>query len=239
MLRGMGQIYLVRHGQASFNADDYDQLSPLGAQQARHLGDWFARCSRSVDALHLGTLRRHRQTAEHFIETLRADLRAPGEPGVDAGFDEYDHEAILLAARRDLSTPAELRAWTARQPHPRRAFQQLFAEALQRWVAGRHDADYAESWVGFRSRCMAALQRSIEAAGASKTLVIVTSGGPISGICQALMELTDRGTCELCFSLANSGVTRLLYSGSRLGVDHLNSVAHLEVTGDSRLVTYR
>ncbi|NDC60964.1 MAG: histidine phosphatase family protein, partial [Betaproteobacteria bacterium] len=25
----MGTLYLVRHGQASFGADDYDQLSPL------------------------------------------------------------------------------------------------------------------------------------------------------------------------------------------------------------------
>ncbi len=26
----MGHLYLVRHGQASFGADDYDQLSDLG-----------------------------------------------------------------------------------------------------------------------------------------------------------------------------------------------------------------
>ena len=34
----MGTLYLVRHGQASFGADDYDQLSPLGHQQALRLG---------------------------------------------------------------------------------------------------------------------------------------------------------------------------------------------------------
>jgi broad specificity phosphatase PhoE len=239
MLAGMGQIYLVRHGQASFNADDYDQLSPLGAQQARRLGDWFARCGRRVDAVHLGTLRRHRQTAEHFIETLRADLRAPAEPAVDAGFDEYDHEAILLAARPGFAGPADLRAWTARQAHPRRAFQQLFAEAMLRWVSGRHDADYAESWVGFRTRCMAALQGCIERAGASKTLVVVTSGGPISAICQALMELSDRGACELCFNLANSGVTQLLHGAGRISVAQLNSLAHLEAAGDPALLSWR
>ncbi|WP_164030788.1 histidine phosphatase family protein, partial [Serratia marcescens] len=35
----MGSIYLIRHGQASFGADDYDVLSPTGIRQAEILGD--------------------------------------------------------------------------------------------------------------------------------------------------------------------------------------------------------
>ena len=34
----MAQIYLVRHGQASFGSSNYDQLSELGFEQARLLG---------------------------------------------------------------------------------------------------------------------------------------------------------------------------------------------------------
>jgi len=34
----MGTLYLVRHGQASFGAANYDQLSPLGQQQCGQLG---------------------------------------------------------------------------------------------------------------------------------------------------------------------------------------------------------
>ena len=37
----MGMLYLVRHGQASFGAADYDQLSELGARQCEALGRWF------------------------------------------------------------------------------------------------------------------------------------------------------------------------------------------------------
>jgi len=36
----MGTLYLVRHGQASYGAADYDQLSPRGALQARRLGSF-------------------------------------------------------------------------------------------------------------------------------------------------------------------------------------------------------
>ena len=35
----VGSIYLIRHGQASFGADDYDVLSPTGIRQAEILGD--------------------------------------------------------------------------------------------------------------------------------------------------------------------------------------------------------
>ena len=37
----MGQLYLVRHGQASFGTHDYDRLSDLGHRQCRRLGEHF------------------------------------------------------------------------------------------------------------------------------------------------------------------------------------------------------
>jgi broad specificity phosphatase PhoE len=38
----MGTLYLVRHGQASFGADDYDQLSELGGAGVRLGEHWRA-----------------------------------------------------------------------------------------------------------------------------------------------------------------------------------------------------
>ena len=38
----MGEIILVRHGQAAFASDNYDQLTDLGWQQARWLGEHLA-----------------------------------------------------------------------------------------------------------------------------------------------------------------------------------------------------
>ena len=37
----MSMLHLVRHGQASFGADDYDKLSELGWQQSRRLGEYW------------------------------------------------------------------------------------------------------------------------------------------------------------------------------------------------------
>lgn len=45
----MGSIYLIRHGQASFGADDYDVLSPVGVRQAEVLGKHLEQLGISLD----------------------------------------------------------------------------------------------------------------------------------------------------------------------------------------------
>ncbi|NDB25614.1 MAG: histidine phosphatase family protein, partial [Gammaproteobacteria bacterium] len=47
----MSTIHLIRHGQASFGAADYDRLSSLGEQQVEHLRDHYARIRQPVDAI--------------------------------------------------------------------------------------------------------------------------------------------------------------------------------------------
>ncbi|MGZ7244367.1 histidine phosphatase family protein, partial [Streptococcus pyogenes] len=78
----MGNLYLVRHGQASFGAADYDQLSELGHQQCRHLGAYWRECGQHFDAVFTGTLRRHAQSlagiAEGYGNGLLAPVALPG-----------------------------------------------------------------------------------------------------------------------------------------------------------------
>jgi broad specificity phosphatase PhoE len=52
----MGHLYLVRHGQASFGADNYDQLSELGGWQSERLGQYFASKGRAFDTVITGSL---------------------------------------------------------------------------------------------------------------------------------------------------------------------------------------
>lgn len=58
----MGSIYLIRHGQASFGADDYDVLSPTGIRQAEILGRHLAELGISFDRCLAGDLRRQQHT---------------------------------------------------------------------------------------------------------------------------------------------------------------------------------
>ena len=87
----MGTLYLVRHGQASFGAEDYDQLSDLGRRQSVRLGEYFASRAVRFDGLIAGTLRRHKQTLEGILE----GMNHAGEHLAWEGLNEYDSEAVI------------------------------------------------------------------------------------------------------------------------------------------------
>jgi broad specificity phosphatase PhoE len=235
----MGQIYLVRHGQASFGAADYDKLSAVGVEQARRLGAWFAGCNLRFGQAVTGSLRRHRETAEACLAALPDPLRPAAELRADPGFDEYDADELMVRSRPEFGDPEAAAAALAREPNPRRAFQTIFATAMARWMSGAHDGEYRESWTAFRERCTASLRRVVESAGASQTVVVFTSGGPIAAICQELLGFPDDRAAELNFSLVNSAVTKLLYQPGRVSLSYLNNFAHLEQSGQAQSITYR
>ncbi len=99
----MGAIYLVRHGQASFGAENYDLLSPLGEEQSRFLGRWMRDTGQPLSQVVLGTATRHRQTAEHCLQVFGGDS---GEWQVERGFDEFDHHEVLVRYRPELADRA-------------------------------------------------------------------------------------------------------------------------------------
>ena len=59
----MGSVHLIRHGQASFGSDDYDQLSPIGMQQSTALGMSWEASGWAPTAAVAGSMKRHAQTA--------------------------------------------------------------------------------------------------------------------------------------------------------------------------------
>lgn len=245
----MGQIFLVRHGQASFGSDDYDQLSPLGLEQARILGEWFGHCKQSFDRVVTGDLKRHRQTADACMTALSECGGDVIERGIDAGFNEYDHDEIMMRHRPEFADPDAVKRFLAAHENGKRAFQPEFEKAMARWMSGDHDADYREPWRAFRERCTAALNRLMDDAGASQKIVVFTSGGTISTLCQYVLGLSDQSVCQLNWSLVNSAVTKLLFQSNRvkpgepavnrISLSYLNNFAHLERLSNNDSITYR
>lgn len=239
----MRQLYLIRHGQASFDADDYDQLSPLGEEQARLLGDWLTHCGLRPDHVVMGSNRRHRQTAQYCLQQCRKtpDEFPETDWRIDSGFDEFDHQEVLLKNYPEFADFAALKQSFNHHPHPRRAFQLMFSSAVQRWISGEYD-DYQESWQQFQQRCRLALQRLIETSATQETkdhVWIFTSGGTISVLLQNVLGISDQRIFDLNASLLNSGVTKLQVGTQRMGLGYLNSTAHLETHQRSELVSFR
>lgn len=235
----MGQIYLVRHGQASFGSANYDQLSDLGREQARLLGEWFANCQQKFHRVVTGDMERHRQTAHACIAVLPKALRVEMDWQTDAGFNEYDHHEVLIRYRPEFDDPAEVRRFFAETDKARYVFQEIFAAAMARWMSGEHDGDYREPWSAFRSRCIAALQRLIESAGQSQSIAVFTSGGTIATLCQHALALQDKQVATLNWTLVNCAVTKFLYRPGALTLSYLNNYAHLEWLGQPEAITYR
>lgn len=235
----MGQIYLVRHGQASFGSANYDQLSDHGVEQARLLGEWFANCGQGFSRVVTGSMKRHRQTADRCMAALPTSLLVDAEWQTDAGFNEYDHGEVLVRHRPDFADPLAVKDFLAQTDNAKRAFQQIFQDAMTRWMDGQHDAEYSEPWPVFRSRCIAALTRLLESAGQSQNIIVFSSGGTIATLCQYLLELPDRQMAELNWSMVNSAVTKLFYQPGKFTLSYLNNYAHLEWLGEKNAITYR
>ena len=235
----MGQIYLVRHGQASFGSADYDRLSDVGVQQARLLGEWYAERRQGFSRVITGGMNRHRQTAVACLGALPRNLRKEGDWETDAGFAEYDHDQIITRHRPEFADVGALQRFLAESEKPREAFQANFEAAMARWMGGEYDADYDEAWPSFRTRVVSALQRVLMAPGSAQSIIIFTSGGTIATLCQHLLGLSDQKMFALNWTLANAGVTKLLYKDERVSLSYLNNFAHLEWPGKLGTVTYR
>lgn len=229
----MANIYLIRHGQASFGDDNYDQLSETGWEQARVLGCWLAGRVHP-DVVIGGDMQRHRET----VEAITSGYRAPfPDMQVAAGFNEFDHTSVVFGFRPEWSDRTRMQADLAATGHPAKAFQQTFTRAVQRWVSGDHDEEYPETWLQFKARVNEALEDLVSWANGGDVFVS-TSGGPIAVIMQSLLGLSDSKALALNEVIANTSVTRVLYSGNRRSLAVFNNYSHLEVEGPE-LVTFR
>ncbi|WP_163027132.1 phosphoglycerate mutase family protein, partial [Pseudomonas viridiflava] len=82
---------------ASFGADDYDVLSPVGIRQAQIVGAHLVDLGISFDRCISGDLRRQKDTALHALAQFNeAGLDVP-ELEIDSAFDEFDAEGVLRA----------------------------------------------------------------------------------------------------------------------------------------------
>lgn len=228
----MAVIYLVRHGQASWGAKDYDKLSDLGVRQSEVLGEALKSRLPRVDRVVRGSLTRHRETADACLAALGVSVT----PEVDPRWDEYDHRALIEA-----HNPAYRRQWRmkldlALTGSPRRAFQDLFDRALTRWLGGGDG--YRESFEAFSARACAALSELVSELDARQTALVFTSGGPISAVAANLLGTGPETWLALNRVCVNTGLTKVVRGRRGTTLVTYNDHAHLEAE-DRELLTYR
>ena len=203
----MGEIILVRHGQANSAATDeesYDKLSDLGHQQARWLGDYLRDREAPFDKVISGSLRRHRETATGI---------GYDEPQIDPRLNEMDYFNLGQSLADVHGVPF---------PGPE-DFAAHVPQVMEAWH--RAEIKGVETFASFEDRVTSVLQ---EAAQPGVRVLCVTSGGVIGMIIRHLLDLDPTRLAHVLLPILNSSVHRVHVIPQGPILASFNAIPHLD-----------
>lgn len=222
----MAEFYTVRHGQASFGAEDYDRLSELGWRQARWLGEHWKRDGVGFDRILCGDLLRHRQTAEGICEGLGLDV---SQVQIAAQLNEFDFHSVLHSYGEIY--PQSVPPRDSPRPH----YYRFLKKAMHAWIDG--EIVPAESWSGFEQRIDEALNLIGDSPSGSRTLV-VSSGGAIAMMVRQVLGARASTVTNLNMQIKNTSVSRFFSGSESMSLHSFNHVPHLEDEEKREFITY-
>ena len=210
----MPVVYLVRHGQASYGAEDYDVLSPIGHEQSAVVGRELQRRGITSPQVVCGDLVRQRNTALGIIDSARFESTMT----IDPRWNEFDHPDMPLptTGAGDSSD-----------------FQRRLDTALESWVR----EDNLDGWRGFQDKSFDALMDFAGTLTAGATGLAVTSGGVVSAIVSRIWGLDAQGTVRINRVVANTSLTSIVFGRQGMNLLSVNDHSHLQTNRD--LLTYR
>lgn len=221
----MGTLYLVRHGQASLGAQDYDNLSALGYKQSLRLGEYWRNKDLRFDAVLTGTLSRHAQTWAGIAEG--AGYSQAAQPW--AGLNEYDSEAVIAAIHpQPLDKPDT--------PERYRQHFRLLRTGLTRWMNAETSPHGMPSYADFRQGVTRVLDH-VRQQGDGNVL-IVSSGGPIATAIGLVLGTPPETVVELNMRIRNSAITEFSFSPRRHTLLSYNTLPHLDHPDHADWMTY-
>jgi broad specificity phosphatase PhoE len=237
----MGQVVVVRHGQASMGSLEYDRLSELGRRQAAALGEYWGRTSTAFDGVFSGPAQRHVGTES----AVRQGVQAAGLQWPDAvvvpELDEHDGFALVSRGLGELRldkdvAPLALQLAAAKGAERNAAFQRVFEVLMHRWVAGEMQAEGVETFADFRERVLTGLQRVVAASRDGRRVVVFSSVGPIAVMLARVLDLPPARAFETAWRLRNAGITSFVHGRGRFTLDGFNATPHLT---DPDTITFR
>lgn len=203
----MGEIVMVRHGQANSGATtevDYDRLSDLGRRQSAWLGAWLAAQEPPFDQVLSGTMRRHRETAAAMGLAPEAE---------DNRLNELDYFALArdLEVHKGVAPPGP-EDWADHVP-------QTFAAWHAAEIAG------AESFAEFEGRIRDVLA---EAAEPGRRVLCVTSGGVIAMAMRLALGLDPERLAHVLLPIHNTSLSRFRVRNGGTFLSAFNAIPHLD-----------
>jgi broad specificity phosphatase PhoE len=227
----MTDIYLVRHGQASFGKANYDKLSELGAQQAVWLGDYFHHRDIQFDSVFMGDMVRHRETKEGIAQGLSAGGKYLPEATRDSALNEFNFQAVAAAY---LSRFPEDKVPEGASPAE---FYRLLKKAMLAWSQDELEHGLLdETWAQFEGRVGSMLTR-LQNSDAKRVLV-VSSGGAIAMMLKHILGYDSKTVINMNLQIRNASFSQCFANKRGVHLNNFNSVPHLDVTDRLHAITY-
>ncbi|MDO9520835.1 MAG: histidine phosphatase family protein [Pseudohongiella sp.] len=233
----MSQLFLVRHGQASFGAANYDQLSDLGYQQARWLGEHFGGLDIKFDRVVAGSLARQQQTAQEIQSGIGQSLPID----IDPGFNEFDFHTLtrIYCHSCNIELPGTSDGG--------RLFFQMLRKAMVAWS---QDELYAqtvpvqqpypaalETWDEFYQRVHSAMQ-SLSAPDDEQNVLVVSSGGAMAMAVSQILGCGVDTLINLNLQTRNTGIHHFYFNQRGFQLAAFNNQPHLQRKDRLHALTY-
>jgi broad specificity phosphatase PhoE len=221
----MGTLYLVRHGQASFGAVNYDQLSPLGHRQCVRLGEYFREKGVVFSHVLTGSLQRQVQTYAGISEGSGLHPQAT----TWSGLNEFDSEAVIATVHPyPLAKPDT--------PALYRHHFRLLREGLTQWMNGVVSPQGMPTYEDFKYGITSALEHVRK--HCTGNVLMVSSGGPIATAVGHVLGTQPETTIELNMRIRNSAVTEFDFNPKRHTLQTYNTLPHLDHADYASWITY-
>ncbi len=236
----MSQIFLIRHGQASFGEENYDRLSETGRRQASLTAEYFLKSGIAFDSFYCGTLNRQRDTLQEMITVFRKSGQKVSEPILMKEFNEYDSMSLLK-----FFVPVILEKYPALKGDfdnalkNKKSFQKIYERVISEWCSGKYNSSEFITWEDFCAEVISGLSDVMQSHGSGKKIAVVTSGGPVSAITGMALGIDPVKTLRLGWEILNASFTRLKCTENEFSLSSFNEYSHLEIYNDQSLITYR
>lgn len=235
----MADLLIIRHGQASFGADNYDQLSTLGQRQADLTGEFLSQSGVHFSAAFSGDLSRQRETGERILEQLEDAPSLVIDPRLnEVQTDEQMAVMTPLLCEQD----PRFATLIADMNKDSKSFQKIIETVFNYWVSPNCQVAGIQSWQDYSAGVVSAFEAARASAESGSTSAIFTSGGTIATLVGHVLGLSADRVYEFYEPVFNCSITRLIFNSRKCSLSTFNDVSHLQLMGaqrGERLVTYR
>ena len=220
----ISNLYLIRHGQASFGEKDYDNLSKKGIKQSTILGKKLLKQKISFETTIIGPLKRHKQTFERINEGYGGSLNNP------VIIEEFAENQLMDIAQyfipKMLGSDKNLKEIFDSVPFwkRKRLFLKYFDIIAKQWIHNELDLSDKgfESYDSFRQRVRKAVKKVSSIMKGNSNTMVVSSGGAITGVYAEYYPLNVEEIMELNFKIKNASVSLFKKENDTFTLDSFN-----------------